>query len=569
MLEGQNNIDAQLRDKLDGFEMTPPDGAWAHIEQNIQKKKRRGLWLWITPLFIVLSAIAGSAVYYHYSKVPMKPTLTAATATELPQEPDEQVVTTAPAQHDTKKPVRKRSVSTQSDTEETPVIIEEIEMESPQETEGYATSIGGQLPSLELRSSRSFLQRKRSKKLKRFKLPSGKTANSLKKKVKKEKYLTYKGHDVAASEPTHSSNPVNIVETSETAETSPEQNMEETAESRNGFSSSFAYNQHSLSVEGYSVKGIELQEEYKEYREKRPDKIRSPLSLTRAPRPDVSKKKEEKEETLVLKTKSVETTYTENSISSVPLKSKEEENAGTPSVSPFLQRLSIDLGAGVSTYRLKYNGNGASNASGINGSSHTDYLGYNFNATFNYDISKSFAAYAGVNYSYLKNRSEYQTNYTCDCFVFDSSYAFFDTVTQDSVYDYFLTPEYIDVTTNHSSVNRVRLFTIPFGFSYKMDIGVLSDLELRLGGSIGIYQRSTGVLGQEDGKEILANQAFRLQGSFSGTAAVRYLYNFGHHSSIYAEPWVRVGINNFSRTDFNYRTRLINGGFNVGYRFRF
>ncbi|KXJ04802.1 hypothetical protein AC249_AIPGENE9505, partial [Exaiptasia diaphana] len=232
-------------------------------------------------------------------------------------------------------------------------------------------------------------------------------------------------------------------------------------------------------------------------------------------------------------------------------------------------RLSIDLGAGVSTYRLKYNGNGASNASAINGSSHSDYLGYNFNATFNYDISKSFAAYAGVNYSYLKNRSEYQTNYTCDCFVFDSSYAFFDTVTQDSVYDYFLTPEYIDVTTNHSSVNRVRLFTIPFGFSYKMDIGVLSDLELRLGGSVAIYQRSSGVLGQEDGKEILANQAFRLQGAFTGTASLRYLYNVGHHGSIYAEPWVRVGLNNFSQTGFNYRTRLINGGFNVGYRFRF
>lgn len=242
--------------------------------------------------------------------------------------------------------------------------------------------------------------------------------------------------------------------------------------------------------------------------------------------------------------------------------------------SSFLKRLSLDLGLGISSFNIAPDKTTSTTLSTLVRESNQKQFGFGLNATVNVDISTSIMAYAGIDYTQLK----YQSTFLEETL---SSYTYNDTISFQVIYDSIQQP--IDTIWNINQVtqdttlltpaysnNAMQIVAIPFGFGYRQSLGAKSLLEFKLGGLFSIYQRHKGtVLAQEDQSSSPADQSFRLRGNLALTGGIRYLYHFTPQHAVYAEPWVRFGLNNFSQAGFTYKTKLHQYGLSVGYRFHF
>jgi hypothetical protein len=65
LLEDNKHIDEQIKQKLEGFSMTPPDDAWAAIAPNIPKKRGGFFWFLIALTGVML---IGTTTYLLYPK---------------------------------------------------------------------------------------------------------------------------------------------------------------------------------------------------------------------------------------------------------------------------------------------------------------------------------------------------------------------------------------------------------------------------------------------------------------------------------------------------------------------
>ena len=91
MKERIEQIEGRLREKLDGFEMTPPDGVWNSIVENRNSQSKIIVWpIWIASLFFFLLIVSLVLLNIRY---------------ELPLLPNtKQVKTTYPVSFDKKEP---------------------------------------------------------------------------------------------------------------------------------------------------------------------------------------------------------------------------------------------------------------------------------------------------------------------------------------------------------------------------------------------------------------------------------------------------------------------------------
>ncbi|MFK7786296.1 MAG: hypothetical protein AB8B56_14345, partial [Crocinitomicaceae bacterium] len=63
MSKEPNNIDRLVREKLDGFEMTPPPGVWENTAASLNGGRRKRFFLWFVLSFVFLTAF-GTSIYF-------------------------------------------------------------------------------------------------------------------------------------------------------------------------------------------------------------------------------------------------------------------------------------------------------------------------------------------------------------------------------------------------------------------------------------------------------------------------------------------------------------------------
>ncbi|MFT5779687.1 MAG: hypothetical protein ACI837_002646 [Crocinitomicaceae bacterium] len=254
-----------------------------------------------------------------------------------------------------------------------------------------------------------------------------------------------------------------------------------------------------------------------------------------------------------------------------PDRSLEDKKLGdiTPGKKP--SRFSIDFSAGISTFQMRTKDTSASPALGaLLKTAPNKRLGLDFDLGVNYVLWKKLSLHTGVQYSKLNEQLELNSPITTTYTYLDTTGVIWDSVAMDSVY--VIVPISYEDTVNISinESNSYQLMSIPFGVSWRARLSTRSNLEMYLGGAINIYSKHVGqAISDESGNLILASDAYKKSGQLSISASVRYIYQLNEKHAVYVEPWFKSGISLFNTTSLTYKSRMYRTGVKLGYRFYF
>ncbi|MCH2224650.1 MAG: hypothetical protein MK066_07770 [Crocinitomicaceae bacterium] len=240
---------------------------------------------------------------------------------------------------------------------------------------------------------------------------------------------------------------------------------------------------------------------------------------------------------------------------------------GNNKANPFKNRLSIDLSTGIQTFRTSSMNVNDSVLEQELKTSNSNQLGYDFNASLNFSLTKQFSVFTGINYSNLKKEvnqtsSEIQTFYTLDSigYVFDST-------TMSLVEVFYETPYDSSVISFHKESITYRMLTIPFGISWEKNLSTRSSLDCSFGGELSIYGKYSGNILSNTNP---ANTTYKKAGVLSFGGSIKYFYHIKSQHSLYIEPWAQFGITNLNiPNSIPFDQRLYKSGIRLGYRFQF
>lgn len=192
------------------------------------------------------------------------------------------------------------------------------------------------------------------------------------------------------------------------------------------------------------------------------------------------------------------------------------------------------------------------------------FANIHWNFTPNWSLSAGLAA----------QKNQYQLNYdvsqTSTVLVWDTIGYYIDTATQIAYP--ILDSSYVTSTTTnaYSSSNDFTLISIPFGVAYSLPLGTKSSLGLSAGGVLGFRVGGKGsVLTDQQGTTIPLQDAWTNKALFSARFGIRYAYFINKQNQLFIEPWMTLGLSNFSSPALPYRSKFNNTGVQIGYRIYF
>jgi len=187
----------------------------------------------------------------------------------------------------------------------------------------------------------------------------------------------------------------------------------------------------------------------------------------------------------------------------------------------------------------------------------------------NYQPFQRFSFHSGLEYGQNKVTQDYTWLTTSSTTDYDTTGWYVDSVTQQQVWivDTVVTISQIEnLTQFKSTFSQVN---IPLGVMFHVPLGQKSELGINATGLIGIRSGSTGeILIDENGNTITIPEAYRSV-NFSARAALRYSYFIGGKTAIYIEPYLGFGLNDRSNTSLPFSTTFRNSGLRVGFRYNF
>lgn len=188
----------------------------------------------------------------------------------------------------------------------------------------------------------------------------------------------------------------------------------------------------------------------------------------------------------------------------------------------------------------------------------------------NYHFTDRFSFGSGIHYNASRENYQYDSEQIVTYTVVDSVTFTVDTATFDTTYTTHTSVYDSSVVSSTIGVNTYRIFTLPFQFNWTQPLSPRSALEFSVGGAVSLFGRNTGVvLPDTSNFAIDAQEGYHTSGMLSVGGSVKYLYRFGNHHSVYVEPWIQLGVTNQSTPALNYESLRRRYGIRVGYRFYF
>lgn len=266
---------------------------------------------------------------------------------------------------------------------------------------------------------------------------------------------------------------------------------------------------------------------------------------------------------------------TRNVLAARPLFELPISVTGTPFTDPFEikppkspSRWSLEAGLDLSLFKYTASGADSIDYTFLN-NSYTKTRGQGGFIRANYQVSTYISMHSGFELSQNRATQEYSTFTTTSTTQIDTVGFFFDSINQQQV-------AIVDtniITTQEEQLNSINSATsqisIPIGVMFHLPLGTRSELGINVSGLVGIRTKSVGsILVDANGNTIDANSAYRTV-NFSMRTAIRYSHRLNEHSAIYAEPYFGFGLNNQSNAAIPFVSRFRNSGIRVGFRYNF
>jgi hypothetical protein len=231
-------------------------------------------------------------------------------------------------------------------------------------------------------------------------------------------------------------------------------------------------------------------------------------------------------------------------------------------------RWSLEAGLDLSSFNYTVSGTDSTDFDFLN-NSYTQSRGQGGYVRVNYQPFKHISMNSGLELTQNQGIQEFSTFTTVTVTQFDTTGFIFDSVTQQQVA--IIDTNLVDTIEEqlNSITNATSQISIPIGVMFHLPLGTRSELGINVAGLVGIRTRSTGnILLDPNGNTIDVNSAYRTV-NFSMRTAIRYSYKLNEHSAIYAEPYFGFGLNNQSNTTVPFVSRFRNSGLRVGFRYNF
>jgi hypothetical protein len=520
------NSDKHLQDKLEGFRMAAPEGAWAGIEGSLAGKSNgrgRFFYLWIALLFIGVTSVGVfSFVYYgnhDRSSVAKTPSI-ASNETDVTQEN----TTTIQENNST---TNARNVFENNNRTITKSLNSTFTTESAQNSSS-ASSPAGKFHNHSATVKTSNGGNNSS---------SNATGTSRSKQNKSNNTTTAQN---ALSNNTHSSNS-NASNSKSSSNSSMHRNNSVLSTAKTNSANNLNLAQSTGEEENHLTEG-----------------------KNSVPESSNSDSTEKSDASVAFQT---DTSATVNSGKLDAVRNSEimiqpEEEKAKPGWS---------LEGGLDLSRVNFNHTVSNNDSlqqALNGS-YTQNMAQAAFLRFNYQPFERFSFHSGLEYGQQKTTQDYVWTTTSTSFQYDTTGWYFDSITQQQlpIVDTTETTTTVDNTTQlTSTVNQIY---VPIGVMFHIPLGVRSELGINATGLVGIQSGSKGdVLVDANGNSIAVTEAYRSV-NFSARTTLRYSYFLGSKSTVYIEPYVGFGLNNRSSTTVPFTTRFRNSGIRVGFRYNF
>ncbi len=229
---------------------------------------------------------------------------------------------------------------------------------------------------------------------------------------------------------------------------------------------------------------------------------------------------------------------------------------------------SIEGGADLSRFNMSHTSSDAQLQESLN-TAYSQNSGMGAFLRFNYQPFQRFSFHSGLEYSQNNATQDYAWLTVSTIYNYDTTGWYIDSVTQQPVYivDTIETELYADHQAQFKST--VSQVSIPLGVMFHVPLGAKSELGINLTGLVGIRTGSTGeILIDQNGNTVATMEAYR-QVNFSARTALRYSYFIGTKSILYIEPYVGFGLNDRSSTTLPFGSKFRNYGIRVGFRYNF
>jgi hypothetical protein len=246
------------------------------------------------------------------------------------------------------------------------------------------------------------------------------------------------------------------------------------------------------------------------------------------------------------------------------------EDEPLPEITPFWKSLSIEGAVGVSTFRNQAKKSTPQSLLTTLNNVASAQQSIDFRFGLNYHFSERFSFQSGIHYNSSRENYRFDSEESYTYSVIDTISFSIDSVTMDTTFVLDSTIYDSTFIVANDLQNTYRIFTLPFHFAWSQSISPRGVLEFALGGEISILGRNTGlIIVDNSGFSFDAQSGYHTTGMLSVGGSIKYLHRFGDHHSAYIEPWAQFGVTNQSKPMISYESLRRRYGIRVGYRFYF
>jgi len=518
MSKEPNNIDRIMREKLDGFEMTPPASVWESTSASLNAGRKKRFFLWFFVAFVFIAAL-GTSLYFFSDEESSDEQLALNQKTEKSSEIHRQGMNKKASNESdtTLNSTEAESVKNKNASNQTVGINENASTKSDKNS---GNDLLGNESENSTKASHSAGSNRKSVKNDHNpnevtpKRNSGSNSISLGESLESDLAVGNKSGRTGGEERTMLS----------------DENSDSNRKSASNKSDNLLGNPESGETNDRSVEQTKSTDS--EHIEILPTRPAKPFSAVEA---------------------------------SINLKTSSQKLLFPPV--PFWKSFSLEGAVGVSTFSnspVKKSTNDSLINALQNASSQRNSL--NFNLGINYHFNAKMSLQTGLEYS---RANESYINYTTELTTFqyfDSIATGFDSISGDSIYLVITITDSTEVSVPNTQQNSYTVLTIPFHFGWTQSVGVRSKLMFALGGDLTIYSRNNGVVLQNLNNTIPLQNAYKNTGILSLGGSIKYLYYFKSRHAVYIQPWAQFGITNQGTSTLNYESLRRRYGVRVGYR---
>jgi hypothetical protein len=554
MSKEPNNIDRLVREKLDGFEMTPPPSVWENTSASLNSKRKRPFYLWFI-LGVAVVAALGTGIYFFSTQT----------------DKTEQL-----AVNDARNPIQAKSNSSEAN---------EKNLNSKTNTSSFDKSSNSEtepgLNSADDDTNDSFGSDGNKNDDRTDGNRSSFDGNDSKKSTtdadrsRKDALLQGDSDNKFGSSGEKDSNNRFAFNGSKGSKDQRQKDASLKGDHSEGNSDTgdqIAAVDHSDSKndknDSADVGGARGKDENDTSDNSRADQANTQSSADKNEQKNLSNSivPKKTENYLNLPLRSVE--LFSNEQPSIVTDSIEEEPL--PEIIPFWKSLSIEGAVGVSTFRNQAKKSTPQSLLTTLNNVASAQQSIDFRFGLNYHFTERFSFQSGIHYNSSRENYRFDSEESYTYSVIDTISFSVDSVTMDTTYVLDSTIYDSTFIVANDLQNTYRIFTLPFHFAWSQPISARGVLEFSLGGEISILGRNTGsILVDNTGFSFDAQSGYHTTGMLSVGGSIKYLHRFGDHHSAYVEPWAQFGVTNQSKPMISYESLRRRYGIRVGYRFYF